>query len=181
MRVHPLRLYAGVLLACLLAACGGLATEPGKVDTNYDRNFDFSSVKSIYIQPFSRAEAATITVSDLQIQRINTAITAELERKGFSVVADSASADLSLSWYLVTEDRVRAAPGSCPGCDRPAGSDSVRYARGTLIVDLYDPIRNLPVWRSTLHTQLTAEPGSGQAQQHRREAAAAMFAKFPPA
>ena len=181
MRAHPLRLSIGILLAYLLAACGSLATEPGKIETNYDRTFNFSEVKAIYIKPFSRTDAATITVSDGQIRRINAAITTELEGKGFTIVPDSGSADLLLSWYLVTEDRVRAAPDSCPGCDRPADSDSQRYAKGTLSVDLYDPIRGLPVWRSTLRTRLTAEPGSEQAERDRREAAAAMFANFPPA
>ena len=181
MTAAPLRYLAGIVLAYLLAACGSIATEPGKVQTNYDHQFNFAGVKSIYIQPFSRTDAATITVSDGQIRRINDAITAELEGKGFSVVADSARADLLLSWYLITEDQVYAAPGSCPGCDRPADSDSERYAKGTLIVDMYDPIRSLPVWRSRLHTRLTAEPGSEQAERDRREAAAAMFAQFPPA
>lgn len=181
MRAHSLRRITGILIAYLLAACGSVATEPGRVETNYDKSFDFSEVKSIYIQPFNRTDAATITVSDGQIRRINAAITNELEGKGFSIVPASGSADLLLSWYLVTEDRVRAAPGSCPGCDRPADSDSQRYAKGTLSVDLYDPIRGLPVWRSTLRTQLTAEPGSERAERARREAAAAMFANFPPA
>ena len=181
MIVSPLRFCAGVLLACLLAACGSTAAAPGKVETNYDKSFDFSQVKSIYIQPFSRTDAATITVSDGQIQRINAAITTELEGKGLRIVPDSGSADLLLSWYLVTEDRVHAAPGSCPGCDRPADSDSQRFAKGTLSVDMYDPVRGLPVWRSILRTRLTAEPGSEQAERDRREAAAAMFANFPPA
>jgi hypothetical protein len=55
-----------------------------------------------------------------------------------------------------------------------------RYAKGTLIVDMTDPMRNQPVWRSVLQTELTAQPGSASAQQARQAAAAAIFAHFPP-
>lgn len=175
----PLRALSALLLLSVLAACS--STAPTKtVEMNYDKQFDFSSVHSLYIEPFSRTDAATITTSDGQIERINDALTAELERKGFVVVGDSARADLFIRWYLITEDQVYAAPGACPGCDRPADSDSLRYARGTLIVDMIDPMRSQPVWRSTLHTELTAKPGTTQADQARQKAVAALFAQFPP-
>ena len=180
MKIHSYRLFAGVLVACLLAACGSLATPTDEVETDYDHQFDFSAVRAVYIQPFSRTDAATITVSDGQIRRIDAAITAELQRRGYAVVPDGAKADLYLSWYLILKDEVHAAPGACPGCDRPASSDSERYAKGTLIVDMIDPVRGQPVWRSRLHTRLTAEPDSPGAEQARREAAAAIFAGFPP-
>jgi len=181
MKILPFRLFAAMLAACLLAACGSVATPSGEVETDYDRQFDFSAVRAVYIQPFSRTDAATITVSDGQVRRIDAAITAELQRRGYEVVSDGAKADLFLSWYLILEDAVDAAPGACPGCDRPASSDSRRYAKGTLIVDMIDPVRGQPVWRSRLHTRLTAEPDSPGAEQARQEAAAAIFAGFPPA
>ena len=175
-----LQALVALLLLSVLAACNstGGATKP--VDMNYDKQFNFANVHSLYIEPFSRTDAATITTSDGQIERINAALTAELQRKGFVVVADSARADLFISWYLITEDEVYAAPGACPGCDRPADSDSLRYAKGTLIVDMVDPMRNQPVWRATLHTQLTGQPGTAQADQARQKAAAELFAQFPP-
>lgn len=178
MKSYPIRAVAGALLALLLGACGSTASAP--VESDHDRQFNFAAVRAIYIEPFSRTDAATITVSDGQVRRIDAAITAELQRKGYEVVADGAKADLYLSWYLILKDEVHAAPGACPGCDRPASSDSERYAKGTLIVDMIDPVRGQPVWRSRLHTRLTAEPDSPGAEQARQEAAAAIFADFPP-
>ena len=55
-----------------------------------------------------------------------------------------------------------------------------RYSKGTLIVDVVDFMRNQPVWRSVLKTELTANPGSAEADKGREAAAAAMFANFPP-
>ena len=179
MKSYSLHALSALLLLTVLAACSSTAA-PKKVESNYDKQFDFSSVHAIYIEPFSRMDAATITVSDGQIERINAALTAELQRKGFAVVGESARADLFITWYLITEDQVYAAPGACPGCDRPADSDSLRYAKGTLIVDMVDPMRNQPVWRATLHTQLTGQPGTAQAEQARQKAAAELFAQFPP-
>jgi hypothetical protein len=180
MQLNPLRILMSLCLLAIVAACNSVPAA-STVPATYDRNYNFAAVKSIYIEPFSRTDPATITVSDGQIVRINAAITAELEKKGFSLVKDSASADLFLSWYLITEDRVYSAPGACPGCDRPADSDSQRYAKGTLIVDMIDPIRNQAVWRSKLHTPLTAHPDSPDAEQARRKSAAAIFVDFPPA
>jgi hypothetical protein len=145
----------------------------------YDQQFSFAGVNKIYIEPASRTDAATIQVSDAQVQRINSALSDELARKGFQVVSSSRQADLFLSWYLVTRDLVKADASDCQGCDM-AVDGGARYAKGTLIVDMIDPMRNQPVWRSVLKTELTAEPGTAAAEQARLAAAAAIFARFPP-
>ena len=175
---NALPLFAGPFLALLLAACSAAPAVPATT-TNYDRQYNFSRIHKIYIEPLSRTDAATITVSDAQISRINGALTSELARKGIEVVTSSRQADLFLSRYLVTEDQVKASSADCEGCDM-AVDGGARYARGTLIVDMVDPIRNQAVWRSVLKTELTGQPGSAAAEQARLDAAAAVFARFPP-
>ncbi len=180
MTLNLLRGFAALLLITLLSGCGTTTPVAPTTDMTYDRQFDFSGVDKIYIEPASRTNAATIQISDAQITRINSALTQELASKGIEVVPSSKQADLFLSWYLVTEDLVPVKSRDCDGCDMPV-SGGARYAKGTLIVDMVDPMRNQAVWRSVLKTSLTGTPGSAQAEQARLDAAAAIFALFPPA
>ena len=170
-----------IALLILLPLVGGCSSAPAAPTTSmtYNQQFNFAGVNKIYIEPASRTDAATIQVSDAQIQRINSALTEELGRKGFQVVSSSAQADLLLSWYLVTRDLVEADASDCNGCDM-AVDGGERYSRGTLSVEMTDPMRNQSVWRSVLKTELTGEPGTAAAEQARLEAAAAIFARFPP-
>jgi hypothetical protein len=165
-----------VLLVLPLAAACSAPTN--KVETDYSRQYDFSGVRNIAIEPFSRTDPATITVSDIQIERINDAIAEELLRKGFVVVKDNREADLLLTWYLITEDRLSEASASCPGCDAYAGAG--QYGKGTLIVDLTDIMRNQPVWRSVLKTRLGSTADPAELARERLLAAQALFADFPP-
>ena len=163
-----------LLLLPLVAAC---STPANKVETTYSHQYDFSEAHNIAIEPFSRTDPATITVSDGQIARINEAITDELRRKGYQVVKDNRQADLLLTWYLITDD----GPGgsaSCRDCDTYAGAG--RYGKGTLIVDLTDIMRNQAVWRSVLKTQLRATTDPSELERERTLAAQAVFADFPP-
>lgn len=169
---------AMLLLLPLVGACSSAPAAP-TTSMTYNQQFNFAGVHKIYIEPTSRTDAATIQVSDTQIQRINSALTEELGRKGFEVVSSSAQADLLLSWYLVTRDLVEANASDCDGCDM-AVDGGERYSKGTLSVEMTDPMRNQPVWRSVLKTELTGEPGTAAAEQARLEAAAAIFARFPP-
>lgn len=177
MKLYLARAIAPFLLALLLGACGSTPAAPTTTMT-YDRQFNFAGVHNIYIEPSSRTDAATIQISDAQIKRIDSALADELSRKGFQVVSTSRQADLFVSWYLVTRDPV-AASGDCDGCDM-AVDGGARYSKGTLVVDMVDPLRNQAVWRSVLKTELTADPGSASAEQARLAAATAIFAQFPP-
>jgi hypothetical protein len=177
MRIYLLRPLALVLLP-LFVACSTAPAEPTTTMT-HDRQFNFAGVHKIYIEPSSRTDAATIMVSDAQIKRIDSALAEELTRKGFSMVTSSQQADLFANWYLITKDPVKVKGSDCDGCDMTVDGGK-RYSKGTLIVDMIDPMRNQPVWRSVLKTSLTGDPGAASAEQARREAAAAIFASFPP-
>ena len=178
MRLCTTWTIALLILLPLVGACSSAPAAP-TTSMTYNQQFNFAGVHKIYIEPSSRTDAATIQVSDAQIQRINSALTEELGRKGFQVVSSSAQADLLLSWYLVTRDLVEANASDCDGCDM-AVDGGERYSKGTLSVEMTDPMRNQPVWRSVLKTELTGEPGTAAAEQARLEAAAAIFARFPP-
>lgn len=175
-------LLATLLMSMLLAAC---STTPTAV-TDFDPGYDFSSVRKITIQPVQRTPSSTVIISDIQIARINETLTAELQRRGFEVVTDNASADMLLVWHLVTQERtdVRSFNTSsrynCWNC-APTTNVSVRqYTQGTFIVDMVDPLKLRSVWRSTMQSRMRSQPDPERAAENRRAAAEAIFAQFPP-
>jgi hypothetical protein len=168
--------------AYLLMLAGCASTPTAQMD--FDAGFDFSGVKTIAIQPIDRSVASTVIVSDMQVSRINEALTAELGRRGYQVVDNNADADLLLTWHLITQERmdVRSYNTSirynCWGC----GSDIrvTQFTQGTFIVDLIDPARLRSVWRATYESRLRSQPDPERAAENRRAAAGAIFAEFPP-
>ncbi|MGB1142009.1 MAG: DUF4136 domain-containing protein [Halioglobus sp.] len=185
MSYRTLRTSAAIVVAAVLAAVlGACASSLPTAVTDFDGNYNFSEVRKIAIQPFSRANPATVVVSDMQVQRIDEALAVELRNRGFEVVTDNAQADLLLAWHLVTQERtdVRSfnttTRYSCWNC----GSNiSVRqYTQGTFIVDLIDPVALRSVWRSTMQSRMRSEPDPQQAEENRRAAAQVIFAEFPP-
>ena len=174
--------FHAVWAACLLILAGCASTPTAQMD--FDPGFDFSAVKTIAIQPIDRSVASTVIVSDMQVSRINEALTTELARRGYQVVDNNADADLLLAWHLITQERmdVRSYNTSirynCWNC----GSDIrvTQFTQGTFIVDLIDPARLQSVWRSVFESRLRDQPDPERAAENRRVAAQAIFAEFPP-
>lgn len=177
MRSTPLRLLAAMLLLSITAACS-TATAP-KVSTTFDPEFSFSKVHKIYIEPFSRTDPATITVTDGQIARITAALEDELRSKGFEIAAFSKEADLLLTWLLITQENIDMDTYDSPRY-ADTGESVGKYTRGSLVVDMSDPIRLGPVWRSDYKMELRSDMDPQQATKTRRAAVRALFADFPP-
>ena len=157
-------------LCLLLGGCGGMPVK-STATTDYDHSYDFSHVRKIAIQPISRDSISTVTISDMQIGRIDQALIAELLRRGFEVATVNADADMFLSWQLVTQEsaHVRIADGS------------TQYAtQGTLFVNMIDPVMLKSVWRARFESGLRENPESDAAAQYRQQAAEVILAQFPP-
>jgi hypothetical protein len=183
-RRASLRLAATLALLCALAACAGA---PLKAVSDFDRQYDFSAVQSFAILPIDRTSAAERLISDMQVGRINDALTTELRRRGFTVEGNAEDADLLLSWHLVTRERTdiraynTATAYNCWRCGPPVNDVSVRqYTEGTFIVDLIDPLKNQSVWRSTIQSEIRAQPDPERTADNRRIAAQAVLEPFPP-
>ena len=182
--MKPATLFAAVATLLLLTACS--STPSLEARTDYNREFDFSGVNSIAIQPVQRANLAAVRISDMQVSRMNDAFGNALRARGMTVVDDNAQADLLMTWHLVTEERMdvrtynSTAFYNCWRCGPSVSDVSVRqYTQGTLIVDMIDPVRNRSVWRSIVQTRLR-DNSAEQAEALRNEAARASFAEFPP-
>ena len=169
----------------LLGACAGPRFE---AVSDFDRSYDFSDVETIALLPIDRTSVAERMITDMQVDRINAALTRELADRGYRVVEERQDADLFLSWHLVTRERTdirsynAASTYQCWRCGPPVSDVTVnKYLEGTFIVDLIDPLRNRSVWRSTIESRLRAQPDPAQAERNRVTAARAVLAPFPPA
>ena len=91
---------ASVLL--FLGACAGPRFE---AVSDFDRSYDFSDVETIAFLPIDRTAVAERMITDMQVDRVNAALTRELADRGFRVVEKRQDADLFLSWHLVTRER----------------------------------------------------------------------------
>jgi len=171
MRNYYLRVLSGLWLLLLLGGCAGMPAVP-TATTDYDHGYNFSSVHNIAIQPISRDTVSTVMISDEQISRIDQALIAELQRRGFQVVTVNADADIFLSWQLVTREsaQVTIADGA-----------TQQAVQGTLFVNMIDPVMLRSVWRARFESRLRDRPESDAAAQFRQEAAEVILAQFPPA
>jgi hypothetical protein len=162
-------LFVGCLVL-LLAACGGMPAAP-TATTDYDRNYDFSRVRKVAIQPIPRDTLETMTISDQQITRVNQALSTELTRRGFQVVTKNVDADIFLSWKFVPRQGSEAAAVD-PG--------KQQIAQGMLYVNLIDPIMLQSVWRASFQSDLRDQLENAAAAQYRQSVAQAVLAQFPP-
>ena len=180
-----LGLSLSLFLAVTLAACSSTPT----ATMDFNPGVDFSAVRKIAIQPIKRTVASQAVLSDMQISRVNESLTAELGRRGFQVVPNSADADMLLAWHLVTQERTdvrtfnNTTRYNCWNC-RGMGSGtnvSVRqYTQGTFIVDMIDPVGLQAVWRSVFESRMRDHSDPARAAEARDAAVAAALAEFPP-
>lgn len=172
------------VMAMFLSACG---STPLESVSDYDQNFDFTKVRKIGITPLDRTNLNTIMVSDMQANRIDEALGADLRRKGYTIVSDLKEADLLLTWHLITQEKtdVRSYNSmsyyNCWRCGPSVSDVSIRqYTEGTFIVDMIDPSVGQSVWRSTIQSRMSSKPDPEDAPARKREAAMAIFSHFPP-
>jgi hypothetical protein len=170
MRHYNFRVLAGLCLLLLLGGCAQLQMAP-TATTDYDHSYDFSHVRRIAIQPISRTSVATVTITDPQISRIDEALIAELQRRGFQVVQMNADADIFLAWQLVTQESALVST---------ADGTTQQAVQGTFFVNMIDPVMLRSVWRARFVSRLRDNPESAEAAQFRQEAAQVILAQFPP-
>ena len=187
MPIKSYRALIGLSLAVLLVSCSTTPT----ATTDFDPGFDFSGVHKIAIQPIHRTVASQSVLSDMQIGRVNGSLTAELERRGFQVVANNSDADMFLAWHLVTQERTdvrtfdsvtRYNCWNCRSMGMGTSSNVIvrQYTRGTFIVDMIDPSRLQAVWRSVVESRMPDESNANRVAEARDAAVAAALAEFPP-
>ena len=186
-------------IACLLTAC---TSSPPKPNVDYKQDYSFAGVKKIGMYRDSGGVSGDnpLQLSDIQRERLDTALAYALGNRGFQMVNNPAEADLLLSWHLVTQNKTdvrtwetpsygmsygrygrynRYSMYNCWNCAPTRTEVSVQnYTQGTFIVDMVDPKMNKSVWRGVTQSRLKGQHSEDQGKYN--EAATAIFASFPP-
>ena len=193
---RPYKLPLVLFLLGFLAACSSAPPEP---TVDFKQDYDFRNVKTVAFLKYSggvSGDSGDVFISDMQRERVDTALAQAVEKKGITVIADPKKADLLLTWHLVTQEKTdvrtyntgmsygagygsynRRAHYSCWNC----GGTEVRvkqYTQGTFIVDAVDPELDQSVWRSIIQSKLKGQLNTDQ--QPYNEAADRIMARFPP-
>lgn len=189
------RLAASLGLGLLITACATTL----RPDVDYKPDYDFSQVQTIgfYADSGTVSGDNPLQLSDMQVERIDTAVRNALTAKGLRFTEDAAEADLLVSWHLVTQFKTdvdsydagfsagwyqgynRYSLYNCWGCIGPRTEVISRnYTDGTFIVDMIDPTLERSVWRGVVNSRLSGKQIEDQERANR--AAEAIFAAFPP-
>jgi Domain of unknown function (DUF4136) len=186
-----------ILLSMLfIAACTSAPPKP-EVDFNSEYNFAMATKVAFYKSSGMVSGDKPLQVSDMQRNRVDKALQLALENRGMTFVDDPKQADLLLTWHLSTQNktdvRTYSSPGysgyyggynrysryNCWNCMGGGTEVSVKnYTEGTFIVDMIDPKAHQSVWRGVTQSRLKGNLDNEQEKYN--EAAAVIFAEFPP-
>ncbi len=159
-----------------------------KTTVDYDRNADFSAVKT-----YAWAEQEQAEINDLNQKRIVSAVESQLALKGLKAV--DSDPDVYVAYFTdddeqVVVDTTHMGYGYGPGMywdpfwgggmGMSTSTSRVRtYTQGTLVVDLYDADEKQLVWRGVVTATVNADPRKLEKQINK--GVAKLFKKYPPA
>lgn len=187
-----------IFTTALLFAC---ASTPKAPDVDYKHDYDFSRIKTFSYMSDSGGASGNSSrafLSDMEINRINSALIDAMEIKGYKWVEDAFQADVLVNWHLFAQDKQKVSTfnsgpsyGASYGRYRGYNRSSMyncwncgtevrvsNYTQGTFIVDIIDPTLNQSVWRAVIQSKLKKQPNTDQ--QATNEAAQRVMAAFPP-
>ena len=132
----------------LLGALAGLFLLMGcssgiSVNSDYDHQFDFQTLKTYAIHPQITAK----TLNLIQ-QRVVTAIDADLAKKGFTKV-DTGAADFLVAFQTSAQDKVDVSSWGYGGWYGYGGVSAYSYTEGQLTIDMVDRDDSQMIWRGT--------------------------------
>jgi hypothetical protein len=174
-----------------LLICGALLFVMGcsslTVDYDYDRQADFSKLKS-YAWLAQSFDATSTTARQAQQQnslfykRLKTAVNSVLEAKGY--VIDTEDPDFVITYHTGVQDKVNVTNwgysyGPYWG---PYGGDVTvdHYQEGTLIIDMIDTETKQLVWRGTAQKALESNPDPEKVDEMMHTVASRLLENFPP-
>jgi len=201
--IHSIRIaLRKLILPVFILSLAACTSGPPKPTVDHKPSYNFMQVKKIAFYKDSGEVSGDnpLQLSDMQRNRIDNALELALSNKGFQIVDDASQADLLLSWHLATQHKTdvrtyetpaygmgygryggynRYSAYNCWSCSPTRTEVSVQnYTQGTFIVDMIDPALHQSVWRGVTQSRLKGKHSEDQGKYN--EAAAAIFASFPP-
>ena len=135
------------LLLIAAAHCSAGQAQAQSVQSDYDRSFNFSNLKTFGFAVQRRSAADPLAGDTLNDARIRTAIESQLLVNGFRT--ETASPNFVIAYYVTTKDKLNVQDYSY-GPPRFWGRRDIRvdqYSEGTLMVDFIDVKTNQVIWR----------------------------------
>jgi Domain of unknown function (DUF4136) len=172
-----LRAKFGLSAMFLLASCATV-----QVGSDYDASATFANYHT-----FTLLQREHTGIPDpLVATRAEEDIKQELQRRGYTLAADPASADFVVDFTIGSQERtdINSYPVTYAGPWLSGGwgsNLSVRqYHEGTLGIDIFDAHTHRPVWHGWTKKELTRKDFERPAEPI-SNAVSSVLAKFPPA
>ena len=170
-------------MSALVVGCSSIST-----NYDYDRDADFGSYGTFawYELPANAPTDARQAQqrNDLLDKRIKNAVSAELEKKGMTLVTNNP--DVYLVYHTGIEDKVNVTDWGYSYSDYYWGYGGrditvTNYQQGTLIIDFIDAREKELVFRVSGQKTLDSSPPSPEKQEKTiRKAVEAMLSLYPP-
>lgn len=174
-----LRFLITLPLIAMLGACSTTYNP----ETDFSQQYDFEQADTYAVVGDQNLKNPLI--SDIERERINTAIGNSLEMQGIEQ-AEIKEADVVVTYFVVTKDKTQVY-GSTSGYYGRYGYGGAavndihvrNYVEGTLVVDVVDTESNKSIWRSTLSKPMKKYDNAQEREQAIQQAIGAMFQEFP--
>ena len=124
-----------------------VSAQAQSVQTDYDRSFRFSDLKTFSFAVQNRAATDPLASDTLNDGRIRSGLESQLTASGFRV--EKEKSDFVIAYYVTTKNKLNVQDFGY-GPPRWFGSRDIRvnqYSEGTLMVDFIDVKTNQVIWR----------------------------------
>lgn len=173
-----------VLAVFILTGAAGCAT-PLAIDHDYDTTYDFAKFRTYDWLPSPPGDQ----MEDLEEKRVQGAVNAQLQAKGFSRSAESPDFLISLEGIKKTVQKgstavgasVAVPVGSHGSVSVGGGKSKPRMVQeGELTVLIKDRSSGTLVWKGIAAAQLQGKPSPEEQQKRINAVVAELFKNFPP-
>jgi hypothetical protein len=124
-----------------------ISTQAQSVQSDYDRSFNFSNLKTFGFAVQKRSETDPLAGDSLNDGRIQSAVQSQLIANGYRI--DSEKPDFVIAYHVTTKNKLSVQDYGY-GPPRWFGNRDIRvnqYSEGTLLVDFIDARTNQLIWR----------------------------------
>ena len=178
-----MKLRRSLVVLALVSLVGAGAASALEVKKDYDKNFDFSTVKTFAVK------IGTTWNNEMSEKRVVEAVEKKLTELGWTKAADPAAADLEVILHGASEqqqDLQTFYTGFAGGYGwggwgmgmGTATTTSVTYTVGTLVLDMFTRDKHALVFRGAASDTLSDKPEKNQKKL--AKALNKMFVNFPP-
>ena len=169
------------MLVLLLNACSSHS------DAVYQTSFNFANVKTYSIYQRNSTFTETQNLTDSRRNSLEIAIEKALEQQGFHY-QEIDKADLVITYHVLNGKKndyhdYNAEVRFCQHCLKASNwhneGSGLKVKRGSLIIDLIDPIKKRSVWRSIAPLKLKDKDNSRVVNEKIQQEVMLMFQQYP--